>query len=169
MLGEKMQKALNDQINAEFFSAYLYLAMEAYFESRGLPGFANWMRCQSQEEVVHAMKLYDFINERNGRVTLKSLETPPGEWDSPQQVFEAAYAHEQEVTGLINSLVDLAIKESDHATNTFLQWFVAEQVEEEATACGVVDRLKLIGSSGDGLFQLDKELGQRIFTPPPAR
>lgn len=167
MLTEKMQDALNQQVNAELYSAYLYLAMEAYFKSINLPGFANWMRVQTQEELLHAMKIYDFINQRNGRVTLKALAQPQTEWKSPLAVFEAAYKHEQKVTGLINDLVNLAVKEKDHATSTFLQWFVNEQVEEEASANGVVQKLKMTGKSPDGLFLIDRELALRVFTPPP--
>jgi len=166
MISDTMQKAINDQINAELFSAYLYLAMEACFQSQGLAGFANWMRVQVQEEMVHAMKMYDFINMRNGRVKLQEIATPPLEWNSPLDGFEAAYLHETAVTARINRLVDLAIEESDHASNNFLQWFVAEQVEEEQSASAVVDKLKLLGKSTEGLFQLDKELGARVFTPP---
>jgi ferritin len=169
MLSKKIQDALNSQINAELYSSYLYFSMEAYFESQGFPGFANWMRCQTQEEIVHAMKMFDFVNERNGRVELKEIAQPPIKWDSPLAVFEAVYEHEQKVTGLINKLVDLAIKEGDHATNNFLQWFVAEQVEEEASACSVVDKFKLIGKSAGNLYQFDRELGQRVFTPPAAQ
>jgi ferritin len=166
MISDTMQKSINDQINAELFSAYLYLAMEAYFQSKGLAGFASWMRVQTQEEMVHAMKMYDFINARNGRVELQEIAKPPLEWASPLDAFEAAYLHETAVTSLINKLVDLAIEESDHATNNFLQWFVAEQVEEEQSTGTVVDKLKLLGKSTEGLFQLDKELGTRVFTPP---
>ena len=169
MLGKKMQDAFNEQINAELYSAYLYLAMKAYFASLGLPGFSNWMHCQTQEEILHAMKFYDFVNNRSGRVLLKAITKPPAEWKAPLAAFEAAYAHEQKVTGLINNLVNLSLQEGDHASAAFLQWFVTEQVEEEASAKGVIDRLKLIGTSGDGLFQLDKELGQRVFTPPAAQ
>ena len=167
MLASTMESALNEQINAELYSAYLYLSMEAFFHTRGLPGFANWMHCQFQEELAHAGKMFDFVNERGGRIVLKEIAAPPNDWDSPLAVFENTLEHEQTVTGLINNLVDLAIKESDHATNNFLQWFVAEQVEEEASAQAVVERLRLIGTSGDGLFQVDRELGQRVFTPPP--
>ena len=166
MISDTMQKALNEQINAELFSAYLYLAMEACFQSQGLSGFANWMRVQTQEEMVHAMKIYDFINARNGRVELLEIAKPPLEWDSPLEAFEAAYLHETAVTKRIHKLVDLAIQESDHATNNFLQWFVAEQVEEEQSANDVVDQLKLLGDSKDGLFQLNKDLGARAFSPP---
>ena len=166
MLSEKIQEALNDQLNAEIYSSYLYLAMEAYFQDKSLTGFATWMRVQTQEELTHAMKFYDFINERGGRVTLKPIDAPPGDWESPLAAFEAAYKHETIVTGLINKLVDLALAESDHATDTFLQWFVAEQVEEEDSASTVVDRIKLVGEAPGGLFLLDQELGQRTFTPP---
>jgi len=169
MIGKKMEAALNGQVNAELYSAYLYLSMESYFKSLDLNGFANWMRVQTQEEIVHAMKIYDFINERNGRAVLKAIEGPPTKWDSPRAVFEAAYAHEQKVTGLINGLVDLAIKEKDHATNTFLQWFVNEQVEEESSADQIVQQLKMMEDAPGGLFMLDRELAQRVFTPPPAQ
>ena len=166
MIKEKIREALNQQLNAELFSSYLYLSMAAYFESINLKGFANWMRVQTQEELVHAMKFYDFIIERGGKVILSSIESPPTEWASPLAVFEHAYQHEQKVTGLINTLVDLAIAEQDHATNNFLQWFVAEQVEEEASADEVVQKIKLMGDASGGLFMIDSELAQRIFTPP---
>ena len=168
MISKKMEEALNEQVNAELYSAYLYLSMESYFKSLNLNGFANWMRVQTQEEVAHAMKIYDFVNERGGRITLKAIEGPQTEWDSPLAVFEAVYVHEQKVTGLINDLVDLAIKEKDHATNNFLQWFVNEQVEEESSADEVVQQLKMMENAPGGMFMLDRELGQRIFTPPAA-
>ena len=168
MLKEKIQAALGKQLNAELYSSYLYLSMSAYFQSISLPGFANWMRVQAQEELVHAMKFYDFINDRNGRVMLQKVDGPPTEWSSPLDVFESTYQHEQKVTGLINDLVNLAVAERDHATEIFLQWFVAEQVEEEASADEVVQKLKLMGDSSSGLFMLDRELGQRVFTPPAA-
>jgi ferritin len=166
MITKKMQEALNGQINAELYSAYLYLSMEAYFKSENLPGFANWMRAQTQEELMHAMKIYDFLNERGGRVILKPIEEPQAQWDSPLAAFEAAYKHEQKVTGLINDLVNLAIEEKDHATNSFLQWFVNEQVEEEASADEVVQKLKRVEKAPGGMFMIDQELGQRVFTPP---
>jgi len=166
MISKKMEEALNEQVNAELYSAYLYLSMESYFKSLNLNGFAGWMRVQTQEEVAHAMKIYDFINERGGRVILKAIEGPPIKWGSSLAVFEAVYVHEQKVTGLINDLVDLAIKEKDHATNTFLQWFVNEQVEEESSADEVVQQLKMMENAPGGMFMLDRELGQRIFTPP---
>jgi len=166
MIGEKMQEALNEQINAELYSAYLYLSMVAYFESVNLPGFANWMRVQTQEELTHAMKIYDYVNERGGRVTLKSIGEPPTEWKSPLAAFEDAYKHEQKVTGLINGLVNLAIEEKDHAANMFLQWFVNEQVEEENNADTIVRKLKLMADAPGGMYMIDNEMGQRVFTPP---
>ncbi len=166
MIGKKMQDALNEQVNAEFYSAYLYLSMAAYFESTNLPGFATWMRAQTQEELLHAMKIYDYVNERGGRVILKSIAQPPSEWESPLAAFEAAYKHEQKVTGLIKGLVNLAVEEKDDAANTFLQWFVDEQVEEEESAETVVNKLKLVADDSDGMKMLDNEMGQRVFTPP---
>ena len=166
MISKKIEKALNEQVNAELYSAYLYLSMEAYFKSLNLNGFANWMRVQTQEEVSHAMKIYGFIDERGGRITLKAIDGPQTKWDSPLDVFNAVYEHEQKVTSLINNLVDLAIEEKDHATNTFLQWFVNEQVEEEASADQVVQQLKMMEKAPGGTFMLDRELGQRVFTPP---
>jgi len=166
MISTKMQEALNGQINAELYSAYLYLSMEAYFESVNLPDFARWMRAQTQEELVHAMKIYDFVNGRGGRVILKAIEQPSTEWESPLAAFEAAYQHEQKVTALIDGLVNLAIEEKDHATNTFLQWFVNEQVEEETSVGSVVQQLKMTQGAPGAMFMIDRELGQRIFTPP---
>jgi ferritin len=166
MLNKKIEAAFNGQMNAEMYSAYLYLSMSAYFESTGMAGFANWMRVQAQEEMVHAMKFFDHVNGRGGRVTLKAIEGPQTEWKSAVAAFEHVYEHEQKVTSLINGLVNLAIEEKDHASRSFLQWFVDEQVEEEDSASTVLDRLKLIGDSGNGLFMMDRELGQRVFTPP---
>ncbi len=166
MLNKKIEEALNAQLNAELYSSYLYLSMAAYFQSINLNGFANWMRVQAQEELVHGMKFYDFIHERGGRVILKEIEKPPSEWDSPLSAFEHTYQHEQKVTNLINNLVNLALEEKDHATNIFLQWFVTEQVEEEASAQEVVQKIKLVNKSPGGLFMIDRELGQRTFTLP---
>ena len=166
MVSKKMEDALNEQVNAELYSAYLYLSMESYFKSKNLNGFANWMRVQTQEEMTHVMKIYDFIDERGGRITLKAIEGPPTEWDAPLAVFEAVYEHEQMVTGLVNDLVNLAIAEKDHATNSFLQWFVNEQVEEESSADQVVQQLKMMENAPGGIFMFDRELGQRVFTPP---
>ena len=161
MLSEKMQDAINGQLNAELYSSYLYLSMNAYFKSINLDGFANWMYYQAQEELTHGMKLYDFINQRGGRVNLLQIEAPPTQWNSPQAVFEATLEHEQKVTGLINDLVELALGEHDHATNIFLQWFVSEQVEEEESVTGVLEQLKLMGEAKGGLFMIDRELAKR--------
>jgi len=166
MISKKIEDGFNNQIAAEFYSAHLYLAMAAYLESIDLPGFANWMRIQFQEEEFHAHKMFDYVIERDGRAALKGFEAPPFEWKSPLDVFETAYSHEQKVTGMINNLVDIAIEEKDHASNIFLQWFVNEQVEEEASAKSIIQQLKLLGESKAGLFQVDREMGQRIFTPP---
>ncbi len=166
MISKKMEKALNSHVNAELYSSYLYLSMESYFNSLDLKGFASWMRCQVQEELFHAMKIFGQINERGGRATLNAIDGPPVEWKSPQDAFNAILKHEQMVTGLINSLVNLALKENDHATNIFLQWFVTEQVEEEDNVNDVVRKLKLMGDAPGGLFIVDKELSARIFTMP---
>lgn len=164
-----MQGAMNEQINAELYSSYLYLAMSSYCSSVNLVGMATWMRAQVQEELFHAIKMYDFVGERGGRAIMGAIAQPPAEWDSALAVFENVLAHEQKVTGLINNLLDLAMAERDHATSIFLQWFVTEQVEEEANATGIVRKLKMIGHDASSLFALDQELGQRVFTiPAPA-
>ncbi len=168
MLSEKMQEALNTQINKELYSAYLYLSMAAWCESVNLGGFANWMTIQAREEVSHAEKFFGYLNERGGRVLLQPIEGPPTEWGSVLEVFKQVLEHERLVTSLINGLVKLARSEDDYATEAFLQWFVTEQVEEESTADGVVERLKLAGEKGSGLFMLDREMGTRVFTPPAA-
>lgn len=166
MLNKKIEEAFNKQINAELYSSYLYLSMSACFESKSLKGMANWMRIQAQEELTHVMKFFDFINDRSGRVLLGEVEAPKTEWDSPIEAFKEAYGHECKISGLINGLVDLSLAESDHAANAFLQWFVTEQVEEEATASTIVDQLSLIGDDGVALLMLDNELGRRTFQPP---
>ena len=165
MIKEKILSAINRQINAELYSAYLYLSMNAYLNSINLSGFANWMRVQALEEMTHADKFYQYIIERGGRVILELIDSPPADWASALEVFEHVYEHEQKVTKLINSLMDIAIEEKDHATISFLRWFVDEQVEEESSADGLLQKLKLIGDSGSGLFMIDSELGQRVFTP----
>jgi ferritin len=167
MMNEKIEKAYNEQINAETFSAYLYWSVAAYFESIGLSGFSQWMRAQAQEEMLHASKFFNAILERGGKVELTEIEGPDTDWDSPLAAFEAAYAHEQYITGRINDLMDLAIEQGDHASKSLLQWFVDEQVEEEDSVLEIVDQLKLIGDEGRGLLMLDRELGARVFTPPP--
>jgi len=161
MLSDRMLNELNKQINAELYSSYLYVSMSAYFESINLPGFAAWMRAQAQEEVAHASKFFGYVVERGGRVLLMPIEGPETEWDSPLAAFQATFAHEQVVTGLIHKLVDLAEEEKDHATRSFLQWYVDEQVEEEASADAVVQKLTMIGDSANALFMLDNALGQR--------
>ena len=161
MLTEKMQTALNGQLNAELYSSYLYLSMNAYFKSVNLDGFANWMYYQAQEELEHSLKFYDFIIRRGGKVQLQQIAAPSTEWNSPLAVFEATLEHEQKVTGLINDLVDVAHEERDHATNIFLQWFVSEQVEEEESVGGVLEQLKLLGDAKGGLFMIDRELSKR--------
>ncbi|HEC82682.1 MAG TPA: ferritin [Thermoplasmatales archaeon] len=166
MLSKKMLRALNKQVNAELYSAYLYLSMSAYFESINLKGFANWMRVQAQEEVTHAMKFFDYINERGGKVEMMAIEKPPTEWNSPLHVFEETYKHEINVTNMINELVNLAVEEKDHATYNMLQWFVAEQVEEEASADEIRQQLSLIGKDGRGILMIDRELKGRKFIPP---
>jgi len=166
MLNEKIEKAFNEQLLAETYSAYLYWSMSACFDAMNLSGFANWMRVQAQEEMTHALKFYHFLIGRGGRVTLGAIEAPPAQWDSPLAVFEAVCAHERKVTGLINKLVELAQGQKDHAANAFLQWFVSEQVEEEAAAEDAVRKLKLMGEAPGGLFPLDQQMGSRKFTPP---
>lgn len=163
MLSKKMQEELNKQINAEMYSAYLYLAMSAYFEDRNLSGFANWMYIQAQEEMTHAMKIYRYVFERGGRVYLQPIEGPPKEWDDAVKVAEEVYAHEQKVTGMIHNLVNLAREEKDHGTDNMLQWFVSEQVEEEANADELLQQLKMVGGKGQGLLMLDRELSRRQF------
>ena len=166
MISQKMQKALNDQLNAELYSAYLYLSMAGYFETIDLKGFAQWMYTQTQEEQFHAMKLHNYVLERGGKVTLGAIDAPSAEWDSPLAVFEATLKHEQKVTGLINDLVYLARDEKDNASEIYLQWYVNEQVEEESNVGTVLGKLKLIKDSPQMLFVMDKEMGLRIFTPP---
>lgn len=168
MISKKMEDAFNSQVAAEFYSAHLYLSMASYLDSIDLPGFANWMRIQYQEEVTHGEKIFDYVIERDGRAILKGFEAPPEEWKSVLEVFEEAYKHEQKVTSLIHGLVDIALAEKDHASQVFLQWFVNEQVEEEASVKAIVQQLKLLGESKGGLFQIDRELGRRAFTPPAA-
>lgn len=162
MISAKMQKALNKHLNEEMFSSYLYLSMSAYFETKNLKGFANWMRLQSQEEYMHAMKFYSYIIQVGGNVTLAQINAPKTSWKNHMEVFKETLEHEKYITELINKLVDLAIQEKDHATNNFLQWFVNEQVEEVATAEDIVNKLEMIGDNKNGLFLIDRELGARV-------
>jgi len=161
MISNKMEKALNEQLNAELFSSYLYLSMAAHFESNNWRGFAHWMKKQSEEEYGHAMKFFGFINEVGKKVTLDKIEKPKLEWDSPLEAFEEALKHEEYITKRINDLVNLAVEEKDHATNNFLQWFVKEQVEEVSSVQTIVETMKLIGDHTGSLFMLDRELGKR--------
>lgn len=165
MLSEKMQAALNEQINAELWSAYLYLSMSAYFAADGKPGFANWMNIQFKEEQDHAMKIFNFIISRGGKVTLKPIAEVKTSWNSPLDAYEDTLQHEQVVTGMINELYALAVEEKDYATQTMLSWFVNEQVEEEETAQGIIDALNMIKDNGFGIYTLDKELGARTYSP----
>ncbi len=166
MINQKLEQVINEQINAELYSAYLYLSMGAYFEDQGLPGFANWMRIQFEEEQFHGLKFFDYVAERGGRVKLTAIEMPATEWDSPIAVFEEVLKHERHVTSLINNLMDVAIDERDHATKSFLNWFIDEQVEEEAAAEDILNQLKLVEGDGRGLLMLDREFATRTFTPP---
>lgn len=164
MLSEKLEKALNEQMNAEFYSGYLYLSMAAYFEEKDWPGFANWMNVQAREELDHGLKFYNYIIARDGRVNLTEIKGPQTEWDNVEAVFEHVLEHEKLVTSLINNLVDLALSERDHATNQFLQWYLAEQVEEEENARDNLGKIKKGRDSTDILFLLDQELGNRSYT-----
>ncbi len=168
MINQRLEKAINEQINAELYSAYLYLSMGAYFEDQGLSGFANWMRVQFEEEQFHGLKFFDYLAERGGRVMLEAIEKPETDWESPLAVFEEVLNHERHVTSLINNLIDIAIEEKDHAAKSFLNWFIDEQVEEEATAENLVHQLKLVEGDGRGLLMLDKDMAARTFTPPTA-
>jgi ferritin len=161
LLDKKMHDALNHQINEELYSAYLYLSMSAQFEAEGLKGFAKWFSIQAKEEVNHAMKFYHFIINRGETIHLQAIAEPTAKWDSPLKAFQASFKHEQKITGLIHSLVNLAIKLNDHATSQFLQWFVSEQVEEEANANEMVHKLQQVKDDISGLFFLDKLLGKR--------
>jgi len=158
---DKVTKAINKQINAELYSSYLYLAMAAYFEAKNWSGFGHWMRLQANEENVHAMKFFDFVLERGGEVVLEDIKAEDAKWKTPLEVFEVVYVHELKVTALINDLLKLAHQENDTATESLLKWFIDEQVEEEAHAKQIVDKLKLIKDNTNGLFMLDHELGER--------
>ena len=165
MLSQKMQDALNDQINAEYYSSYLYLSMSAWCEQADLKGFAHWFRIQSQEELLHVAKFFDYVFDRKGRVVVTSIQAPPADWKSPVDVFQAALAHEQHVTARISKLASLSAAENDFATHTLLEWFINEQVEEEASVDVIVQQLKLAGDTPAVLFMLDRELGARTLAP----
>lgn len=160
-MNSAVQQALNDQINLEFSSAYAYLAMSAHFEAGGLPGCAVWMRQQAQEEVTHAMRIFDFMNDRNAPVVLQAIEAPRGDFGSPREVFENALHHEQKVTESINQLYGVASENHDYATRVMLEWFINEQVEEEKTVQAILDEFELVGDNKVALFMIDKQLGAR--------
>jgi len=162
-INQKVEDAINKQVNAEIYSAYLYLGMSSRCTEANLKGMANWFYVQGQEEMTHAMKFYRFVLERGGHPVLTAVEGVRTDWKSPLEMFEAAYAHEQKVSSLINDIMDTALAERDHATASMLKWFIDEQVEEEANASEIAGKLKLIGESRDGLFMLDKELSARVF------
>ncbi len=168
MLNQRVYNAINEQINAEIWSAYMYLSMSGYFAAEGLNGFANWMRVQWQEELTHAMKFFDYVVERGEKPVLKPIDEVPEKWDNALHAMEETLKHEQKVTSLINNIMDVAIEEKDHATKSMLQWFIDEQVEEEASAQEIIDSLKLIGDKGHGVFMLDKELKGRQFVDETA-
>ena len=161
MLSDRLQDAINKQINNELYSAHLYLSMSAYFESLDLNGFAHWMRLQFDEETSHALKLFDYVNDRDGRVTLRAIEQPPIEFESPHSVMRSALEHERLVTSMINDLYSLAIAEKDNPTHVLLEWFVTEQVEEEKTLNEIVAHMDLIGNDGTGLLIMDQRLASR--------
>jgi ferritin len=167
MIGKRMQDAMNEQINHETFSAYLYVSMAASFHARGLDGMAQWMKAQAHEELGHALRFFNHINDRSGRIELQAIDKPQKEWDSPLQAFEAALEHERFITGRINELAKLADGENDRAAGIMLQWFVTEQVEEEDSVAKVIDLLKIAGEEGPGLVMADRELGQRVAAPFP--
>jgi ferritin len=163
---KRIEDALNEQINEELFSSYVYLAMAAHFEAMNLEGFTNWMRLQAQEELAHAMRLFNHINRRGGRVVLKAIGEPPFDFGTPLETFEKALAHEQHITGCIHKLYGIAVEENDYPAQVELQWFIDEQVEEEENTGRVVDLLKLAGEDKSALFMLDRELAQRVPEGP---
>lgn len=164
MISKKMAEVLNKRLNREFYSAYFYLSMSAYSEFLGLKGFANWFLMKNEEETQHAMKVYKYLLDQGVQINLLPVNQPPSSFDSPLALFEATLEHEQEVTQQINELVDIAVAEKDHATHIFLQWFITEQIEEEATVAEIINKIKLVGGKGDGLFMIDNQLGQIAST-----
>ena len=168
MLKEKMEKALNEQINRELYSAYLYWSMSAYAQSMGLPGLANWLKVQAKEEMTHANKFFDYVHERNGRVNLTAVKEVPNEFGNVIELFEKVLEHEQLITESVNKLTDIAIELSDHASRSMLMWFVDEQVEEEANVSEILDKLKLVEGKGQGLFMMEQEFAARVFVDATA-
>lgn len=167
LLTKEMESSINKQINEELFSAYLYQSMAAYFETQSFEGMASWMELQAQEEMFHAKKFYDYVNERGGKVILTAIEGPKTQWGSVLDVFEDALEHERYITGCIYKLFELAIEQKDHMTNVFLNWYITEQAEEEGSIQKIIDNLKKIKDSSNGLFMMDKELGKRTLQPEP--
>ena len=165
MISDNVLAELNKQVNEELYSSYLYLSMSAWCEQKNLSGFANWTKIQAQEELAHGMKIYNFINERGGKAVLDTIKAPQSEWDNVVELFEAIYKHEQHISGRINHMTNIAIEEKDHATVNFLQWFISEQVEEEASVSDLLEQIKLVDGKGSGLFMLNRELAQRSFVP----
>ncbi|MBE2279642.1 MAG: ferritin [Ignavibacteriaceae bacterium] len=161
-LSEKVFKVLCDQVNAELYSSYIYLSMSSWFDSTGYSGFAKWMRAQADEEREHAMKIYDYILERNGRVILAAIPAPKSEWSSVKEVFADTLAHEQKVSAMINNIADVSFSEKDYATVEFMNWFLKEQVEEEASVGAIVDKIEMIGESKNSMYLLDRDLGKRV-------
>lgn len=161
MLTKRMETELNKQINAEYWSAYLYLSMSAFAEDKGFPGVANWMRIQYEEEITHALKFFDYVVDRGGKITLMPIAEVPNKWKDVLEIFEETLKHEQHVTSLINNLMDVAIEEKDHATKSFLQWYVDEQVEEEASVNEILDQLRMVQGQGNGLYMIDREMKNR--------
>ncbi len=168
MISDKMTKALNDQVNAELYSAYLYLSMSGYAADKDMNGASKWFFAQMQEEMSHAQKIYDYVFSRDRRVELQAIDKPPADFDSFKHMMEETLAHEQKVTSLINAVADLAQEEKDHATYGFIQWFVDEQVEEEESVRDILAEINLAGDNRAGLYMIDKALGARTFTPPSA-
>ena len=162
---KEMEASINKQINEELFSAYLYQSMAAYFETLSFNGMATWMELQAQEEMLHAKKFYGYMNERGGKVLFTTIEGPKTNWESPLAAFEDALQHEQHITGCIYKLFDLAVEQKDHMTNVFLNWFITEQAEEESTVQKIIDNMKMIKDSKNGLYMMDKELGKRTLQP----
>lgn len=161
MISKKLEEALNKQINEELYSSYLYWAMASWFDSKNLAGFANWTRIQSEEEYLHARKFYDYVNHARGRVVFQAIKQPQENWDSIEEVFQAIYDHEIFISNCINDLASLAMDERDHATISFLKWFIDEQVEEVSTADQILQEIKMIGDHKQGIFMLDRELKAR--------
>lgn len=168
MIQKEVLDTLNEQINAETYSAYMYLSMSAYFENLGLSGFAHWMKIQYQEESAHMLKFFNYVTERGGKVALKAIDQVPVDFDGVVDVFEKTLTHEIYVTSLINNLIEVSIKAKDHAAQSFLKWFIDEQVEEESNVEKILATLKLINGQGNGIFMMDRELSQRVFVDPNA-